>query len=590
MFAVTRTMLLPCCGLAMGMLPSAVLSQSSKVPPTGKTQIIVPPALSLETSSGDIRLSKSFRLTCDAEPLGDILARISKEAGIQFTIEGKWVEDLPTYAYTHPLPLHILMQRLASLHTLTWRRAEIPAPASPNATLPLLGYVLYQSALNKAYIVRLKQQSWDVLRQHVTDFRRIAALPATTLKEMADKGDSLARDMQNPRARAGIIMVAAVPDAMLEELIQKHTRTFTFSQLSPSCQEALTLLVQQHEAQAAELRALPLQPGEIRFPLPVVTPEMYRVRYFVDGEGDGANLRTMLLPPQGFFTGAEPGYSGGAAGNWSDARYAAGRAGVLPQNRLEARKTPEAVTFDGASLRNALRILCDKWNLNVFCDAYPAEPLIDTGSKSFPQYYALHTPMSDAVGEFGMWQRAWWQEGAAGTDLLLLKDDWYQRRDEGHSNVVIARLKETRAQGKPLSLEDWGELFALPDITASRITSSVKVSLFAMQGIRDIVGFYNNLRPRERQRLLAQGLSYAELAGDYQERLAQAVQAGSAELNADRLGTVRLRLRVEKDASVFSLQDEPQDGANIKAAVLREWRVPGVPRDVAALPAPRPLN
>ena len=590
MLSVTRKLLWPCCGLAMILLPSVVLAQSSKPLPPAAPSPSAASVFSLDAASDDLRLSKPCRLACDAEPLGDLLARLTKETGVSFKTESKWIEDLPTYAYTHSLPLRVLMQRLASLHNLTWRREVTPpAAVTPNAPLSSPVYTLYQSTANKNYIAALKQQKWERLRRHIADLRRVAGLPLGTLKDLADTGDAMARQALDPQTRAGIILAAAVSDAMLDDLIQKHTATFTFAQLAPQCQEALALLAQMYEArQAAFVQAQPLQPGETRSPQPVSAPDKYGVRYFVQGDGAQANLRTMILQPHGYFTGPEPLQKSGMD-TWSNGRYAAGQAKIAPANRLESRQIPEAITFEGYALRNALQTVCDKWNLNVFADAYPADPHLDILASPNPRYYPAHTPLSDALDIFGEWDRRLWPEGAAGTDVLMLRKDWYLRRDEGQTDALLARLTAIKAQNLPFTLEDWAELFALPDVAAPRIESALKVSLLHIQDRGEILRFYNDLRPRERQRLLTEGLSYAELSGITQEKLLLAAQAGEVSLNAARLESAHLRVRMEPGVSVFTLQNEAQDGA-APPAVLRVWRIQGMPRGMTANAAPRTTN
>ena len=133
-------------------------AKCSQVPKQENAAIV-----SFATDEGDERLSRSFSLEARAESLRNILQKLQKQSGVSFHIESEWIADVPTIAYTRPMPLYLLLRRLAHLHNLTWR-SEAIASSIANFPASQRRYVLFESSSNKAYINKLKQLSWEPLR------------------------------------------------------------------------------------------------------------------------------------------------------------------------------------------------------------------------------------------------------------------------------------------------------------------------------------------------------------------------------------------------------------------------------------------
>ena len=58
---------------------------------------------------------------------------------------------------------------------------------------------------------------------------------------------------------------------------------------------------------------------------------------------------------------------------------------------------------------DALRVVHDKWKVNVFSDAYPEVPTADNLDNPFPQTFQAHKPLTESLNVGTLWGRMWWR-------------------------------------------------------------------------------------------------------------------------------------------------------------------------------------
>ena len=228
-----------------GLVPVVLCSSiaQAQTPSTHAAQQAVNPAPAADPIGPALAaLKQPVSLQCVDTPLSVVLADLQKQSGVTLKADPAWVGGMPITSFTSPMPLGTMLQRLAELYDLTWRRDFPQDKLDPkdNSSLPVdpvkTVFVLYESSANRSDIARLKRLSWEPLRQQVAHMRQYVGLPDAQLAQMAKEGDLDAQAMLAPETRAGAGLLADVSDDMLEALIDKEPQDWPLpnSPLAPS--------------------------------------------------------------------------------------------------------------------------------------------------------------------------------------------------------------------------------------------------------------------------------------------------------------------------------------------------------------------
>ena len=565
-----------CASVARGQTPPAPVAQQKSEPdPATDAREMALAALKQPVS-----------LQCVDTPLSDILADLQKQSGVALKADPAWVGGMPVTSFTNPMPLGTMLKRLADLYHLSWRQSPPPAtneakadaPVSSDTAKPTL--ILYESAANHRDIERLKRLSWDPARARAARTRHYASLTDEQLAQMAKEGDSDAKAHARPDQARGRRLLGDVSEDMIDALIDKEPKGFTFAQLSPRAQDSVRILIQDQNERGLQSWKQAKARGDDSVantpPPTAIAPEECSVRFFLNGEGANAGLHYELsgsrFPLQIAFG------IGGTAGEhlvwWRD-WYERGKRTVSPAVRAEVRKVPAKAVFDMTAWADALRVIYDKWKVNVFSDAYPEWPYSDHHNQPFPQTYPAGTPFASSLGIGTMWSRMWWQTGAPGTDILFLRLDWYNQRDDGSWYAVHESLKQMKKDKQPLTLEGWTRVAMLSTerLNATAETRQLPTAFGWSISKRPLLQFYATLSPRDKAHLWGGGLAPTTLDLASQRRLLQAVQGFNARATEDWLRDVKLCLKTAYGASEFYFKIEDAD--NPLAAC--RWTLDGVP-------------
>ena len=565
-----------CASIAQGQTPPAPAAQqkSEPAPAIDAMELVL------------TELKQPVSLQCVDTPLSDILADLQKQSGVMLKADPAWVGGMPVTSFTNPMPLGTMLKRLADLYHLSWRQSPLPAPkdtesnASVAADTAKPTLILYESAANRRDIERLKRLSWDPARARAARTRHYAGLTDEQLARMAKEGDGDAQAMLNPIKRAGVRLLGDVSEDMIDALIDKEPKGFTFAQLSPRAQDSARILIQDQNERGLQSWKQAKARGDdsvANTSAPVaIAPEECSVRYFLNGEGANARLHYELRGSR-FPLQTASGIGGSAVDYlvwWRD-WYERGKRTVSPAARAEVRKAPAKAVFDMTTWADALRVIHDRWKVNVFSDAYPEQSFSDNHDRPRPQTYPAGTPLTDSLTIGSAWNRIWWQTGAPGTDILHLRNDWYNQRDDGSWYAVHERLTQMKKDKQPLTLEEWTRMATLSTerLNAAGETWHLPVAGGWSTSKRPLLQFYAALSPLDRPRLWNGGLAPSTLDLASQHRLLQAVQAINAHATEDWLRDVKLCLKTAYGASEFYFKT--QDADNPLAAC--RWTLDGVP-------------
>ncbi len=222
-----------------GLVPVVLCSSiaQAQTPSTHAAQQAVNPAPAADPIGPALAaLKQPVSLQCVDTPLSVVLADLQKQSGVTLKADPAWVGIMPITSFTSPMPLRTMLQRLAELYDLTWRRDFPQDKLDPkdNSSLPVdpvkTVFVLYESSANRSDIARLKRLSWEPLRQQVAHMHHRSV--DAQLVQIAKQGDLDAQAMLAPETRAGAGLLADVSDDMLEALIDKEPQGLAFAQLS----------------------------------------------------------------------------------------------------------------------------------------------------------------------------------------------------------------------------------------------------------------------------------------------------------------------------------------------------------------------
>lgn len=529
-------------------------------------------------------LNQPVELSCHDEPLDKALASLQEQSGVTLKVNSGWIGALPVTAYTRKMPLGTMLQRLASLHDLSWRQEATILPdvnqPVPPASSPVACFVLYESSANQRDITRLKRLSWEPLRLRVAHIREYAGYTDEQLAQMAKQGDNQAQSLLAPNTRNKVALLAYVDDDMLEALIDKEAKTLGFAQLSPRAQQAIRFLVADKNAHLLTSWQHGKEQGQpvSQTPPANIVPEDCSVCYTVYGEGTSANLHyTLLKGKSPLVMDSAMGGSGGDGKVWWLEWYARGQRTVLPAQSAEVRKVPEDTLFAMTDWPEVLRLMRDKWQVNVFSDAYPEVPAVDKLSQVHSEIEKAGESLADGLTRSSLWNRKWWQEGRMGTDILFLRSDWYNWRDDGNWYALSLRLKQAETRKEALTLEDLVRVATLLEARLYALTIKPPVSGKWDDANRDILWFYGGLKDAEKRRLWNGGLQQSALSLVSQRRLLQAVQSVNARATEDWLRDTSLYLKAANGTSKFYFKVD--DSANPLSAC--QWQIKGVPTALA---------
>ena len=469
------------CHTAFGQPTAASTKPDGKNSPAVET-------LALQTDEGDKRLQTNVKLEIRHEPLAVALERIGKETKIEFEYEEEWIRELNLTAFTKDIPIYTAMHHIATLHNLSWRKKYTLTGSLPR-------YELFESDSNRQAIARLKNRSTSRLSQRFARYRRYADMSGAELESLAQDGDAWASFFSSPESQAAARLIASLPESELPRLQSRHSVSFRYDDLTSQGQKAFAdLLLCKFKDNVAP------------------DPASCIVRYSLQGEGADANISAFVSFPQGGFMPPLIFDTGGNSRLLSDVSLPRYAKELLLSQRAPVVPLPKSGTILTRQWDEFVDYTAERFDLNLFAEAYPGFPDIDDRPTAFQIKVRKGERFSNLLDSCGSWGRDWHQAAANGKDILLRLPDWFEYRDGGATQRLLNRiLKSGKKEAVRLDLRDWMEISSLPTKQISRVESVLGVDAEWIKKESHVLLFLRELSGSQMSNLTGKGLILSSL-------------------------------------------------------------------------------
>jgi hypothetical protein len=504
----------------------------------------------LSRYSDDPRLDKSISLIAWAEPLEDVLARLSRDTGIELTFLGRDVGDQRVTAVLKDQPLRRAQALLAETLGLSWMRESHGSAYR---------YILFEDARSRKEEEALRDRA---RRQFEQGLRRVVDSLNWSPEEVAKrlpKGSDWASWLGQPFRRTAFGMLGILSPPAWQQLMQTGQLSIPFDQLSPENRRVVLKYVD--EANQHRLADDLEQGTPGRHHLGDVTQPGGKIGFNVFGgapPGPDSSLDFVIDPSDGHHGGSGLGL------------------GYTPEElrRLREEDTPPPFQrAKGAEPEPGPRVTVtwkqkpDRWeevlkavveggHLQVVSDSYLYHWW--EWNMDLPDAAALHDrPLSEVLDKIAVPFLYVWRRDS---DVYLFRQrNWYLEKQHNVPERDLRRWRKHLREVGRLELADLAELVLLTD-RQLRNVDGAGVPVDAVRSHQSLLRLFAALTPLQKERLDTSGLALRDL-----------IPAQTALLLAWKpvstmpAGT-RLRLRRQTDAAVFSLAAD--------ATVPQEERVP----------------
>jgi hypothetical protein len=491
-------------------------------------------AVAAERFADDPRLEQKLSMTAWAEPLEDLLGRLSRQTGVRLSFAGRDVGDQRVSLLLRDQPLRRVQALLAETLGLYWFREGKAAGWR---------YILFEDANSRKQEETLRERARD---QFEAGLRRVIHSLIWSPEEVARQvphDSPWSWGLTHPGRRIAFELLGRMEPGQWERLMATGRLTIPYASLTPADQERVRRYV---EAANRDRDERDLQRG---------TPGRHHIG---DVSQTGGSIGFKVFggvppgPDSSVDFGVEPadGHVGGSGLSlgYTDAERRQMARESLPapfrgQERATEREEEPRVTVVWKGKQKperweaALQAVSESAGLQVVSDSYLYHWW--EWNMDLPEAAALRDrPLAevlDRVSEPFLY--AWRREG----DVVLFRQrNWYLEKQHNVPERDLRRWRAHLAAGGRLRPEDLAELAPLTD-RQLRNVEAAGVPTDAVTEHRTLLRLYAALNPFQRARLRSAGVGLSEFSAAQRELL----QAWKPEMALRADGLLRLRQRPE---------------------------------------------
>jgi hypothetical protein len=502
-----------------------------------------------EPFANDARLDTKVSLTAWAEPLEDLLARVSRESGVQLLFEGRDVGDQRVNIVVRDQPLRRLQRLLAKDLNLYWRRERKRSTYR---------YVLFQDVRSRKEEQELLSRARDRFEEGVR--RLVASLKLTPDQVETLRGQSAgwARRLTDPARRQAVELLSRLGPSRWDRLMETGRVEMPFESLSRADQERVRRYVEVSNEQRDREDEARGTPGENHIGDVAVPGAKVAIRVFGGvPAGPDSTLDFVIYPAHGNIGGHGLGLG------FTDDEQGALREAFAPPGFEQEKRNPPAdggprvtVTWKEKPRRweEVLQAVVVGAKIQVVSDAYLYQWWEE--NMDLPEASTLRDrPLGEVLDKISApFFYAWRRDG----DVYLFRDrNWFLEKQHNVPERDLRRWRgHLQALGR-LELEDLVDL-ALLTWRQLRMVGEAGIPREVISGHGAVLRLYAALNPLQRSRLETTGVPVGELNARQAELLHTWKQAaGDSEW---------MRMRREPGKVIFLL------GAN--STVTEEEHVP----------------
>lgn len=489
--------------------------------------------------AADSRLDQRISFIAWAEPLEDVLARLSRESRVAFAFEGRDTGDQRVNIVVKDQPLRRVMALLAEALDLYWQR---------DRKAPAYRYMLFQDTRSR----KLEQELLSLARARFEEGvrRTVDSLKLTPaeIEELRARDFAAARRLTDPDRRTAVELLGRLAPRHWERLMQVGRVELPYADLSPRDQELARKyreILKERETKREQELNIPgqRQVGDISQPGGRIVIQFYNGVPV----GPDTELGVNLEPAHGFSSGNALGL-GYTGEEWKRLREEF----LPPRFRKEGRGSLDdagprvSVKWkDRVFLRweTVLKSVAEAADLQIISDSYLY--YWHESHSTLPAGAALRDrPLAEVLDQvatpfFYAWRRA-------GDVTLFRHWNWFIEKRHNIPERDLRRWQEHLKPPGRLTLEDTAELAQLTD-RQLELLYHTSIPTRAVRDHRKLLRLYAALNPFQQTRLERTGLRLGDLNG------AQAELLRTWEPTATENAEARLRLRRESEAVVFTL-------------------------------------
>jgi hypothetical protein len=513
--------------------------------PTGPSQSAPGPSPTLVRFGDDKRLDQRVSLTTWAEPVEEVLARLSAESGVSLRCEGREVADQRVSVVLREQPLRRVQALLAETLGLYWRRER---------KAPEYRYLLFQDVKSRQEEERLLGRS---RKQYEQGLRRLVDSLKLTPEEVAARRE---RDpmwcwwLDEPQRRRAIGFLRALSAVQWDQLMQTGHLEIHFEGLAPREQQEVLQYVEEANRRRDARDEREGTQGRRR--IGDVTRPGGKIAFDVYGGVPPG-------PDSSLDFGVEPSWGGQHGGDGLYLAYTKEelqllREELVPPQFQRGRRLTASTDQRRVTLRwkekpqrweQVLRTLVGDADVQVVSDSFLYHPWEE--NMGLPEASALQDrPLGEVLDRvtapfFYLWRRE-------GEVLLFRNRNWFLEKRHDVPERDLRRWRKHLTEGGRLELEDLSEL-ALLTHRQLRNVEGVDIPTDTARAHREVLAFYASLSRFQREQLAQSGLQIRELEP------AQAARLGTWRPSRAAGADGRLRLRREPTAVVFRLEADASE-------------------------------
>jgi hypothetical protein len=491
--------------------------------------------------AADPRLDQKISLTAWAEPLEDVLARLSRETGVHLAFEGRDIGDQRVNILLKEQPLRRVLALVAKTLDLYWQRDRKP---------PTYRYVLFEDARSRKQEQELLSRAREGFEEGIRRLVDSLKLTPPEIEKLRERDLWWAHRLSDPRRRLAVRLLGKLAPTHWQQLMQNGNLRISYANLSAADQELTRQYAEEMNRDKARIqrdlergmpgdhhiRDLTQWGGEVVIEIYDGVPAGPDSEFGIsvesaDGHGNGSGLSLGYTPEEQRLL----------------------RAALTPSGFEEAKRNPPP---DGGPRVTVA------WKDKLFLPWEEVLKAVAEGadlqvvSDSFLYYWSehnTHLPDPSALRDHPLLEvldqvcepffHSWRCDG----DVYLFRQrNWFIEKQHNVPERDLRRWRGHLKGGGRLTLEDLAELAVLTDRQLGLLYHT-PVPTSAVHGHRELLRLYAALNPVQRARLELPGLRLAELTAPQAELLRawKPTTAGYAD--------ARLGLRREPKAALFTL-------------------------------------
>jgi hypothetical protein len=492
----------------------------------------------------DPRLDQKISLAAWAEPLEDVLARVSRETGVSFAFEGRDVGDQRVNMVLKDQPLRRVLALLAETLDLFWLR-DRKAPQSR--------YTLFQDARSRKAEQELLSRAREGFEEGIRRLVDSLKLTPPEIEKLRERAPWWAPMLSDSRYRLAVRLLGKLAPTRWDQLMQTGNVEIPYASLSAADQEAVRQFAEEKNRDKKRIQndLERGQPGEhhigdltqlggkvvieIYDGVPAGPDSEFGIRVeSADGHGNGSSLGLGYTPEEQRLLREEFAPPGFEKEKRNPPPDGGPRVTVAWKQKLFLpwEQVLKAVA-EGAHLQVVSDSFLYYWSEH---NSHLPDP---SALRDHPLLKVL-----DQVSEpfFHSWRRD-------GDIYLFRQRNWFIEKQHNIPERDLRRWRgHLKARGR-LTLEDLVELALLTDRQLGLLYHT-PISTHAVNDHRELLRLYAALNPFQRARLETTGVRLGELSEPQME-----LMRGWKPTAPVDDGT-RLRLRREPEAVVFTMTTE----------------------------------